>query len=128
MASFEDFANEEATKVLIELGIPANLQGYRFLRECIVQVSLNSDMLRNVTKVLYPTIGKKHNLSGGVVERSMRHATDLGFFKTGFKSLCKYFGISENFVKFKPSNSELIAVIAEHITIAANKKGIKNKQ
>ncbi len=124
MTDFEIFSREEVTKILLELGIPANLQGFRCLQLCILKVIENPELLRKVTKNLYPVVGQEFSIDGSVVERSMRHSTDIGFYKTRFKPLCKLFDMSENNWTYKPTNSELIALLAEYVRFKAEKNGL----
>ena len=124
MTKLDLFSGEETTKILIELGVPANLQGFKYLRHCVVSVVKEPNKLRRVTKKLYPEVGSLYDVRGSVVERSMRHATDIGFFKTGFKALNKMFGLEENSFNYKPTNSELIAIISEALRFRAEKEGI----
>lgn len=125
MTDFDIFAREEVTKILLELGIPANLQGFRCLQECSLKAIEDPTLLRKVTKRLYPMVGKVFAIDGGVVERSMRHSTDIGFCKTNFKPLCKIFGMSEEMLNYKPTSSELIALIAEYVRFNAQKQGLE---
>ena len=126
--SLENFARAELTKLLIELGIPANLQGFRCLRECAVSVIKDPTLIKGVTKKLYPEVGKKLGIDGTVVERGMRHCTDIGFYKTAFKPLCRVFGTEEDVWNIKPSSSELIALLADYINIEASKQGIEKEE
>ena len=106
----------EITKILVKLGMSINLKGFTFFRECIMKVVENPLAIRNVTKSLYPEVGKIHNVNGSVVERCMRHACDLAYYKTGFKTISKYLGMPEMYNwGYKPANSELIALIAEYV-------------
>ena len=124
MTEFELFAREEVTKILLELGIPANLQGFRCLQLCALKVIEDPTLLRKVTKNLYPLVGEEFAIYGGVVERSMRHSTDIGFYKTGFKPLCKLYNMSDEKWTYKPTSSELIALIAEYVRFKAQKNGL----
>ena len=124
MTDLELFSTEETTKILVELGVPANLQGFKYLQKCIVNVIQDPSKIKKVTKKLYPIIGDNYNVNGSVVERSIRHATDIAYFKTGFKSLPKLFGLEENYVDSKPTNCELIAMIAEALRFKCFKAGL----
>ena len=126
MTDFEIFSREEVTKILLELGIPANLQGFRCLQKCVLKVINNPMMLRKVTRDLYPKVGKDFAIDGSVVERSMRHSTEIGYNKTGFKSLCNLFK-TDVVWDYKPTSSELIALIAEYVRFKAEKNGIKQE-
>ncbi len=117
MSEKEKNIRKEITKILIELGIPLNLQGFHFFRECIVKVVYDPTLMRNVTKVLYPEVGTMFEVTGSVVERSMRHASDIGFTKTKFKPIKRIFNIEEFECNYKLTNSELIAMLAEHIRV-----------
>jgi len=115
----------EITKILLNLGMAINLKGFTFYKECIMKVVEDPLAIRNITKNLYPTIGKNHNVNGSVVERCMRHACDLAYCKTGFKPINKFFGMPEFYDwGYKPANSELIALIAEYIRSSMCKEAI----
>lgn len=124
MTDLDLFSEEEATKILVELGVPANLQGFKYLRHCVVNVVKEPSSLRRVTKKLYPEVGSLYSVAGSVVERSMRHATDIGFYKTGFKALNKIFGLEIQSFNYKPTNCELIAIISEALRFRAEKEGL----
>ena len=124
MTKLELFTKEEATKIFLSLGIPANLQGFKFLQNCVAKVVEKPTYIKKVTKNLYPEVGKIYKVSGAVVERSMRHATDQAYFKTKFKSLGTIFGIDLQEYSCKPTNCELIAIIAEALRFKAEKQGI----
>lgn len=124
MTELDMFSKEEATKIFVELGIPANLQGFKYLQLCVMNVVREPQMIKRVTKDLYPKIGELYNVNGSVVERSMRHATDVAFFKTGFRSLHKMFGLSPNELHYKPTNCELIAIISEALRFRAQREGL----
>ena len=124
MTNLELFCTEETTKVLVELGIPANLQGFRCLQSAIVKVVLNPDLIKKITKFLYPQVGNEQGVSGPIAERSIRHSTDIGYSKTGFKSLNKIFGLDCKPLVSKPTNCELIAIISEAIRFKARRQNL----
>lgn len=124
MTNLDFFSKEEGTKILVELGIPANLQGFRYLQDCVTRVVANPEYIKKVTKKLYPEIGKLYYVNGSVVERSMRHATDIGYYKTGFKTLNKIFGLECKILDYKPTNCELIAIISEALRFRAQRQGL----
>ena len=124
MTDLELYSTEETTKILVELGISANLQGFKYLQHCIVDVIKDPNSIKKVTKKLYPVIGERYHVNGSVVERSIRHATDIAYFKTGFKALPKLFGLEEHYVDSKPTNCELIAMIAEALRFKCFKMGL----
>lgn len=125
MTNAEKYINEETTKVLIELGLPINLQGFKYCKKCVELVCKDPTMMETVTKRLYPAVAYCFEVKPSVIERCMRHATDLAFFKTKFKPINALFGISEkNIWQYKPSNSELVALISEYIRGQLDKKGL----
>ena len=128
MTDYDVFTREEVTKLLLELGMPANLQGFRCLQLCVLKVIEDPSLLRKVTKNLYPLVGKEFAIDGSVVERSMRHSTDIGFYKTQFKPLCKLYDMDENHWTYKPTSSELIALLAEYGRFQAEKNGLAPEQ
>ena len=124
MTKLDLFSKEETTKILVELGVPANLQGFKYLQNCVAKVVREPQSLRRVTKTLYPEVGDMYSVAGSVVERSIRHATDIGYFKTGFKGLHKMFGIESEEMGYKPTNCELIAIISEALRFKAQHAGL----
>lgn len=124
MTKLELFTKEEATKIFIKLGIPANLQGFKYLQHCVVKVVESPNYIKKVTRILYPEVGRLYAVSGAVVERSMRHATDQAYLKTGFKSLHSIFGLENQDCTIKPTNCELIAIISEALRFKAEKAGL----
>ena len=126
MTSLDLFSKEETTKILVELGVPANLQGFKYLQDCVMKVIKQPSKIKKVTKSLYPEIGEIYDVNGAVVERSMRHATDIAYVKTGFKTLHKMFGLKEGYLNYKPTNCELIAIISEALRFKAEHAGLLN--
>ena len=124
MTKLDLFSKEETTKILVELGVPANLQGFKYLQDCVMEVIKKPSKIKKVTKSLYPEIGELYSVNGSVVERSMRHATDIGYVKTGFRTLHKMFGLNESVLNYKPTNCELIAIISEALRFRAQKAGL----
>lgn len=113
-------SNEDVIKIseiLKEIGIPANLKGYRYLRQAILLVLQNPEMLDNITKILYPEVAKLCNTTVIRVERSMRHAIKVAWERGEYKILYKYFGCTVSKTKRKPSNSEFVATIADYLKI-----------
>lgn len=109
------YYKEAATKAYITLGIPVNLQGFRCLVDCTIKVLGDTTLIKNVTKKLYPMVAESLEVENGVVERSMRHAITIGYEKTKFKELDKLLGVECQTLGYKPSCSELIALIVEYI-------------
>jgi len=124
MTNLELFSKEETTKILVGLGMPINLKGFKYMQDCVVHVIKEPNDIKLVTKKLYPQIGLEHSVNASVVERSMRHATDIAYIKTGFKNLSKLYDVEEDTFNYKPSNSELIAIISEALRFKALKAGL----
>lgn len=104
------------TKYLIDLGVPAHIKGYNYLRTAILAVMEDYRMLQNITKGLYPTVAKKYKTTGARVERAIRHAIEVSFDRTGNRDLIyKIFGNSISSEKGKPTNSAFIAGIADYV-------------
>lgn len=109
-------AKGKITKILVELGIPVNLQGFGYFRECIFMALKQPYTLKRVTKILYPKVGEMFEVNGSVVERCMRHASEVAYCKTRFKCINCLYGLSENDrLNYKPTSSEIIALIAEYL-------------
>ncbi len=114
----EKSIRKEITKNIIELGITPNCQGFHFLRECVMVILNNPSKLVSISKTLYPVIGQLFNTKSELVERNIRHSCETAFNKTYFSSICKLFGIkNKSKPNYKPSNTEVIAVLAENIRL-----------
>lgn len=105
------------TQILRELGVPPHIKGYRYLRESILQLILDINIIHSVTKTLYPMIAKKFDTTPVRVERSIRHAIELAWEQGNIDTLNYYFGYSSRGGRGKPSNSEFVAAIADRIQI-----------
>lgn len=124
MSEQEIYLKETATKTYILLGIPVNLQGFRCLVDCTFMVLKDTSLLKNVTKKLYPLVARSMNVEDNVVERSMRHAISMGYAKTRFKMLGKLLGMDGEYISYRPTCSELIALIVEYIRFKAFREGV----
>lgn len=107
----------DVTQLLHEIGIPAHIKGYQYLRDAIIISVKEEDMLVSVTKVLYPTIGKHHNTTASRVERAIRHAIEVAWSRGSLDAIHKLFGYTVNNGKGKPTNSEFIALISDKIRL-----------
>ena len=105
------------TDVMHQIGIPAHLNGYPYLRTGIILCIENRDMINRVTKELYPTIAQKHKSTATRVERSIRHAIESAWDRGNVDVLNAYFGYTIHTQKGKPTNSEFIAMIADKICL-----------
>ena len=105
------------TNIIHEIGIPAHIKGYMFLREAINLVVDDIGLLSSVTKELYPSIGKKFNTTASKVERAMRHAIDVAWSRGQIETINKIFGYTIQNEKGRPTNSEFIAMVADKLRL-----------
>ena len=103
------------TAIIHEVGVPAHIKGYQYLREAIVIAVKDMDVINAVTKVLYPAVAKRFNTTASRVERAIRHAIEVAWDRGDLETLQKYFGYTVSNVKGKPTNSEFIAMIADRL-------------
>ena len=108
---------DDVTQLLHEIGIPAHIKGYQYLRDAITISVEEQDMLVSVTKVLYPTIAKKHGTTASRVERAIRHAIEVAWSRGQLEMIHEIFGYTVNSGKGKPTNSEFIALITDKIRL-----------
>lgn len=114
----------DITKMLHELGIPAHIKGYQYLRDAISMVVRDREMMEAVTKILYPEIAKKNYTSSSRVERAIRHAIEVAWGRGSLEVIDELFGYTISTGKGKPTNSEFIALIAGKICLDYKKIGI----
>jgi two-component system response regulator (stage 0 sporulation protein A) len=107
----------EVTKIMHQIGIPAHVKGYQYIREAILMVVEDVSLLGAVTKELYPCIAKKNNTAPSRVERGIRHAIELSWERGNLDMLKLIFGYSMNIEHQKPTNSEFIALLADKISL-----------
>ena len=100
-----------------EIGVPAHIKGYQYLREAIMMSVEDSEMMGSITKILYPTIAKKYRTTASRVERAIRHAIEVAWNRGRMETLDDMFGYTINTGKGKPTNSEFIALIADKIRL-----------
>ena len=105
------------TDVIHEIGVPAHIKGYQYLREAIILTINDMEMINAVTKVLYPEVAKKFDTTPSRVERAIRHAIEVAWDRGDIEVLQKYFGYTVSNIKGKPTNSEFIAMIADNLTL-----------
>lgn len=105
------------TDIIHEVGVPAHIKGYQYLREAIILSVKDMEMLNSITKILYPTIAKTFNTTPSRVERAIRHAIEVAWDRGNMEVLNEYFGYTVNIGKGKPTNSEFIALIADRIRL-----------
>lgn len=107
----------EVTNTLMQLGIPAHLSGFDYLRDAIVLTMCNRNLIRSITKELYPNVAKAYSTTPSRVERAIRHAVEVGFSRGDPDIIDNYFGNSTNSSKGKASNGEFIATVAERLSL-----------
>lgn len=105
------------TDMIHEIGIPAHIKGYHYLRDAIIMAIEDMDVLNAITKVLYPTVAKKHQTTSSRVERAIRHAIEVAWSRGKLDTLDDLFGYTVSNGKGKPTNSEFIALIADTIRL-----------
>lgn len=105
------------TNIIHEIGVPAHIKGYIYLREAITMVVNNMELLSAITKELYPSISKKYNTTPSRVERAIRHAIEVAWGRGRVDVINNLFGYTIHNVKGKPTNSEFIAMIADKLRI-----------
>lgn len=107
----------DITSVLHEIGIPAHIKGYMYLRSAILETYGNIDFLGQITKVLYPEIARKYQTTSSRVERAIRHAIEVAWNRGNIDAIDDIFGYTINASKAKPTNSEFIAMIADKLRL-----------
>ena len=105
------------TAVIHEIGVPAHIKGYQYLREAICIAVDDMDVINAVTKVLYPEVAKRFGTTPSRVERAIRHAIEVAWDRGDLETLQKYFGYTVSNTKGKPTNSEFIAMIADRLVL-----------
>ncbi|MGL4790044.1 MAG: sporulation transcription factor Spo0A, partial [Anaerotignaceae bacterium] len=107
----------KVTNILHEIGVPAHIRGYHYMREAIIMSVNDMDVLNYITKELYPSIAKKCNTTPSRVERAIRHAIEVAWNRGKIEAIDTLFGYTINNHKGKPTNSEFIALIADRLRL-----------
>ena len=107
----------DVTRLLHEIGIPAHIKGYQYLRDAIEISVEEEEILISVTKVLYPSIAKRHNTTSSRVERAIRHAIEVAWTRGRLDTIHELFGYTISNGKGKPTNSEFIALVSDKIRL-----------
>lgn len=107
----------DVTKIIHEIGVPAHIKGYQYLREAIIMSVNDMEMLNSITKILYPTIAKKYQTTSSRVERAIRHAIEVAWSRGKMDTIDELFGYTIHNGKGKPTNSEFIALITDRIRL-----------
>lgn len=105
------------TDMIREIGMPAHLKGYKYMREAIILCVDNPSLIDAITKELYPKIARKFDTTASRVERALRHSIEIAWDRGDLDVLQKYFGYTVSLTKGKPTNSEFIAMVSDHISM-----------
>lgn len=107
----------QVTKIIHQIGVPAHIKGYQYLRTAILMTIENNDIINSVTKILYPGVAKKYQTTTSRVERAIRHAIEVAWDRGDVDTLNAYFGYTIQNTRGKPTNSEFIAMIADNLRL-----------
>ena len=113
----KDTLETSITEIIHEVGVPAHIKGYQYIREAIVLAVNNMDVINSVTKQLYPSVAKKFNTTSSRVERAIRHAIEVAWGRGQTDTVESIFGYTVSASKGKPTNSEFIAMIADKLRL-----------
>ena len=108
----------QVTRIIHQIGVPAHIKGYQYLRTAILMAISDSDIINSVTKVLYPEVAKKYMTTSSRVERAIRHAIEVAWDRGDIDTLNSYFGYTVQQGRGKPTNSEFIAMIADNLRLS----------
>lgn len=120
---FDSTLESDVTKMIREIGIPAHIKGYQYIREGIMLAVKDPEILNYITKYLYPMIAKQYHTTTSSVERAIRHAIEVAWNRGKMDAMEELFGYSLNSGKGKPTNSEFIALIADKFRLEYRMKG-----
>lgn len=107
----------EVTNMMHEIGVPAHIKGYQYLRDAIMMVVKDLDIINSITKQLYPSIAREYNTTPSRVERAIRHAIEVAWSRGQMETIDALFGYTVNLGKGKPTNSEFIAMVADKLRL-----------
>lgn len=107
----------DVTNIIHEIGVPAHIKGYQYLRDAIMMSVNDGEMLNSITKLLYPSIAKQHKTTPSRVERAIRHAIEVAWSRGKMDTIDELFGYTVSNGKGKPTNSEFVALIADKIRL-----------
>lgn len=107
----------QVTKIIHQIGVPAHIKGYQYLRSAILMTIDDNEVINSVTKILYPTVAKKYKTTTSRVERAIRHAIEVAWDRGDVDTLNSYFGYTIQNTRGKPTNSEFIAMIADNLRL-----------
>jgi len=107
----------QVTEILHQIGVPAHIKGYHYLRDSIIMAIETPDIINAVTKQLYPSVAKRYNTTASRVERAIRHAIEVAWDRGDVDILNSYFGYTIHNTRGKPTNSEFIAMISDRLRL-----------
>src|SRR5699024_4357864 len=113
----ENNLETKITSIMNDIGVPAHIKGYMYLREAITMVYNDIELLGSITKILYPDIAKRYSTTASRVERAIRHAIEVAWNRGNIDSITELFGYTINVSKAKPTNSEFIAMVADKLRL-----------
>ena len=116
-ASLNTDMEAQVTKIMHQIGIPAHIKGYQYLRSAILMTINDNDIINSVTKILYPSVAKKFQTTTSRVERAIRHAIEVAWDRGDVDTLNSFFGYTIQNARGKPTNSEFIAMIADNLRL-----------
>ena len=105
------------TNIIHQIGVPAHIKGYQYLREAIIMTIHDMEAINAITKILYPTVAKKFKTTPSRVERAIRHAIEVAWDRGDVDILQEYFGFTVSGTKGKPTNSEFISMVADRLRL-----------
>ena len=114
------------TSIIHEIGVPAHIKGYQYLREAIIIAVNDMDVINAITKVLYPQVAKTFQTTPSRVERAIRHAIEVAWDRGDLDTLQRFFGYTVSNTKGKPTNSEFIALIADKLQLQLKNSEVVN--
>ncbi len=114
------------TGIIHEIGVPAHIKGYQYLREAIIIAVNDMDVINAITKVLYPQVAKAFQTTPSRVERAIRHAIEVAWDRGDLDTLQRFFGYTVSNTKGKPTNSEFIALIADKLQLQLKNRAVSN--
>ena len=114
------------TGIIHEIGVPAHIKGYQYLREAIIIAVNDMDVINTITKVLYPQVAKIFQTTPSRVERAIRHAIEVAWDRGDLDTLQRFFGYTVSNTKGKPTNSEFIALIADKLQLQLKSSEVAN--
>lgn len=114
------------TNIIHEIGVPAHIKGYQYLREAIIIAVEDMDVINAITKILYPQVAKTFQTTPSRVERAIRHAIEVAWDRGDLDTLQRFFGYTVSNTKGKPTNSEFIALIADKLQLQMRSAGVAN--